>query len=82
MILVTGATGKLDERSCDNSLTWGYQFAPWCAIERKLPREAQGAEIAVADLSRAETLTPALVGIDKKAFPTSTRPIWSRDLRL
>jgi len=64
-ILVTGATGKVGSRFVSRLLTKGYDI-------RILVRDAakasalveRGAEVVVGDLNRADTLPPAVKGVD------------------
>ena len=57
------------------SLRWACRCVPLCATGAKAADiAAAGAVIAVADLSRIETLMPALVGIDRAYLMTAADP--------
>jgi uncharacterized protein YbjT (DUF2867 family) len=75
MILVTGATGKTGRALVQQLAKMGV---PVRALVRDRAKAADiaaaGAEIAVADLSRVETLVPALVGIDRAYLMTAADP--------
>jgi uncharacterized protein YbjT (DUF2867 family) len=75
MILVTGATGKTGRALVQQLAKMGM---PVRAMVRDRAKAADiaaaGAEIAVADLSRVETLVPALVGIDRAYLMTAADP--------
>jgi uncharacterized protein YbjT (DUF2867 family) len=75
MILVTGATGKTGRALVQQLANMGM---PVRAVVRDRAKAADiaaaGAEIAVADLSRVETLVPALVGIDRAYLMTAADP--------
>jgi uncharacterized protein YbjT (DUF2867 family) len=75
MILVTGATGKTGRALVQELVSMGVAVR---AVVRDRAKAADiaaaGAEIAVADLSRAETLASILVGIDKAYLMTAADP--------
>jgi uncharacterized protein YbjT (DUF2867 family) len=75
MILVTGATGKTGRELVQRLIS---RSMPVRALVRDRARAddiaAAGAEVAVADLSRSETLGSALVGIDKVYLMTAADP--------
>jgi uncharacterized protein YbjT (DUF2867 family) len=75
MILVTGATGKTGRALVQRLVS---RSMPVRALVRDRARAADisaaGAEVAVADLSRSETLASALVGIDKVYLMTAADP--------
>jgi uncharacterized protein YbjT (DUF2867 family) len=75
MILVTGATGKTGRALVQQLVSTGI---PVRAVVRDRTKAADiaalGVEIAVADLSKAETLASALVGIDKGYLMTAADP--------
>jgi uncharacterized protein YbjT (DUF2867 family) len=75
MILVTGATGKTGRALVQELVSKGVAVR---AVVRDRAKAADiaaaGAEIAVADLSRAETLASILVGIDKAYLMTAADP--------
>jgi uncharacterized protein YbjT (DUF2867 family) len=75
MILVTGATGNTGRSLVQQLVSMGMRVR---AVVRNRAKTgdiaAAGAEIAVADLSRPETLAPALIGIDKAYLMTAADP--------
>jgi uncharacterized protein YbjT (DUF2867 family) len=75
MILVTGATGKTGRALVQELVSMGVAVR---AVVRDRAKAADiaaaGAEIAVADLSRAETLAAIFVGIDKAYLMTAADP--------
>jgi uncharacterized protein YbjT (DUF2867 family) len=75
MILVTGATGNTGRSLVQQLASKGMRVR---AVVRNRAKTgdiaAAGAEIAVADLSRPETLAPALIGIDKAYLMTAADP--------
>jgi len=75
MILVTGATGKTGRAVVQQLVSRGM---PVRALVRDRTKAAHiaaaGVEIAVADLSKAETLASALVGIEKAYLMTAADP--------
>jgi uncharacterized protein YbjT (DUF2867 family) len=75
MILVTGATGNTGRSLVQQLVSMGMRVR---AVVRNRAKSgdiaAAGAEIAVADLSRPETLAPALIGIDRAYLMTAADP--------
>ena len=75
MILVTGATGKTGRALVRQIVDMGMPVRALVRDRAKAAEiEAKGVEIAVADLSRAETLKSALVGIDKAYLMSAADP--------
>jgi uncharacterized protein YbjT (DUF2867 family) len=75
MILVTGATGNTGRPLVQQLVRMGMRVR---AVVRNPAKAgdlaAAGVEIAVADLSRPETLGPALIGIEKAYLMTAADP--------
>ena len=75
MILVTGATGKTGRALVRQIVAMGMPVRALVRDRAKVAElEAEGAEIVVGDLGKAETLAPALVGIDKAYLITAADP--------
>jgi uncharacterized protein YbjT (DUF2867 family) len=80
VILVVGATGMLGSRIVYRLLEEGNAVKAFVRpTSNYQPLEAAGAEIAIGDLRRPETLLPALQGVERVVV-TATAPIMERHL--
>ncbi|MEY4137864.1 MAG: hypothetical protein RLZZ371_46 [Pseudomonadota bacterium] len=67
-LLAVGATGSIGEHVVAVALAEGYEVRVLVRNARQASQFPAGVEVAVGDLTRAETLTEAVAGIDSVVF--------------
>lgn len=79
IVLVVGATGSIGHLAVEEAIRQGHAVRALVRDPRKARRLPADAEVVVGDLTRLETLTSAVDGVDAIVFTHGSRAMANLD---